>query len=83
MIDKTKEPKPFPKIVNYNGKVWKEFHVPVGDYHWLKISDQDDSVMISFRDESVNTKDILSFDLVKNATAYQAIIDIFTELKES
>jgi hypothetical protein len=76
-----KQPRPLPSIINYVGKVLKDFHIPLSDYHWLQISDQHDSVAITITDERTDTEDILSFDLCKNSTAYDAIIKILTELK--
>lgn len=81
MIDKDKEPRALPKNITYQGQVWRDYHIPLGEYHWLKISDQAGSVLFEIRDDRTDTKDILSFDLYKNSTAYEAIINILTELR--
>jgi len=79
---KTKEPRPLPSLITNEGKVWRDFHIPLGDVHWLEISDQCGSVHIKITDDSTDTKPILSFQLDKKAVAYNALIEILTELKE-
>jgi hypothetical protein len=79
---KNKEPRKLPSIINYEGKIWKVYNIPIGECHWLEISDQCRSVHIKINDESTETKDILSFQLEKKSTMYNALIEILTELRE-
>lgn len=77
-----KEPRKLPSNIKNKGAIYREYHIPLEDYHWLKIVDQGDNVLFQIRDESTETKDIISFDIYKDSTAYNAIIKIFTELKK-
>ena len=79
---KTQEPRKLPNVINYEGKIWKVYNIPISDFHFLEITDQFGSVHIKINDEKANTKDIISFQLEKKSTMYNALIEILTELRE-